>query len=81
MTSIRIKLNLAGLNKLMRSAEVQAVVDRRGEAMARAAGEDFEYVPSPHKWVARGFVQPKNARGRRQEAIEKRLTRALGSSS
>lgn len=77
MSSIRIALNLKGLNALMRSAEVQAVVDKRGEAMAREAGENFEYEPSPHKWVARGFVQPANDRGRREEAIEKRLTRTI----
>jgi hypothetical protein len=78
MTTIRVKMNLRGLNALMRSAGAQEVVDQRGEAMARAAGENFEYVRSPHKWVARGFVQPKNARGMREEAIEKRLTRAIG---
>lgn len=79
MTSIRIGLNLKGLNALMRSPEVQAAVDKRGEAMARAAGENFEYERKPHKWVARGFVQPKNDKGRREEAREKRLNRALGS--
>ena len=78
MPSIRISLNLAGLNALMRSEPVQAEVDRRGRAMARDAGENFEYEASPHKWVARGFVQPKNDAGRREEAREKRLNRVLG---
>jgi hypothetical protein len=83
MVSLRVKLNLKGLNELMTSAPVQSALDVRGEALARAAGSNFEYVHSakPHPWVARGYVQPKNDRGRREEAEEKRLNRALGSSS
>ena len=80
MASVRdVKLKLLGLNVLMRSEQAQRVVDQHGQRIARAAGENFEYVRSPHKWTARGFVQAKNARGRRQEAREKRLTRAVGS--
>jgi hypothetical protein len=76
-----LQLRLAGLNLLMKSDAVQRRVDAEGRRIAAAAGENFEYVASPHKWMARGFVQPKNARGRRQEAIEKRLTRAVGTPS
>lgn len=79
MVTIRVGLNLPGLNRLMTGPEAQSAVDRRGEAIARAAGENFEYVHSArnHPWVARGYVQPKNAAGRREEAQSKRLTRAV----
>lgn len=80
MAKVNVKLSLPGLNALMRSAPVQAIVDARGKRMAAVAGENFEYVPRPHKWTARGYVQPANAEGRREEAREKRLNRALGSS-
>lgn len=76
-----VQINLAGLNVLMRSEPAQRIVDREGERMARAAGPDFRYRASPHRWVARGYVEPANARGRRQEAREKRLARAVGSSA
>lgn len=79
MTSFRVRMNLRGLNTLMRSAPAQSAVDQRGEAIASAAGDNFEYVRKPHPWVARGFVQPKNAAGAEEEATSKRLTRALGS--
>lgn len=74
---IQIRINLRGINELMRSPEVQADLDSRGQRIAAAAGTDFEYVPSPHKWSARGYVQPSSARGARQEAREKRLVGAL----
>lgn len=73
-----VRLNLPALNALMRSADVQGIVDREGAAIAARAGEDFEYVRSPHRWVARGFVQPKNARGMREQAKNAVLERALG---
>jgi len=75
MTGVR--LNLAALNKLMRSKPVQDKVDEKGRAIAAAAGPDFEYVSRPHRWVARGYVQPVNARGMRAEARDKVLTRSL----
>lgn len=73
-----VKLNLAAINQLMTSADAQRVVDQEGERLARAAGPDFRYRASPHRWTARGYVEPANARGRRQEAREKRLSRAIG---
>ena len=74
----QVKINLPGLNAIMRSAEAQAIVDSAGRRMAAAAGDDFEYVASPHRWVARGYVQPKNARGMREQARNAALERALG---
>ena len=72
-----VNLNLPGLNALMRSAEVQAEVNRRGQRIQAAAGENFEYVASPHRYTARGYVQVNGAAGAREEARDKRLTRSL----
>lgn len=74
----QVRLNLPNLNAVMRSAKAQAIVDAAGRRMAAAAGDDFEYVASPHRWVARGYVQPKNARGMREQARNAALERALG---
>ncbi|MGU3424030.1 hypothetical protein [Microbacterium paraoxydans] len=75
---IPVQLNLRGLNTIMRSPEAQAIVEDVGRRMAAAAGDDFEYIASPHRWVARGYVQPKNARGMREQARNAALERALG---
>lgn len=72
-----LRLNLRGLNRVMASDSAQRIVDAQGEAMARRAGPNFEYVQRRHRWTARGFVQPANAEGAKEEARSKRLTRAL----
>jgi hypothetical protein len=80
MATVRdVKIRLRGINQLMRSREVQAVVDREGRRLAERAGPDFRYVPSPHRWTARGFVEPANLRGARAQAKDAVLERALGS--
>ncbi|MCC2031828.1 hypothetical protein [Microbacterium allomyrinae] len=73
----QVKVNLRGLNQLMRSEPVQAIVDAEGRRIAAAAGPDFEYKPLPHRWMARGFVQPANARGAREQARNAVLERAI----
>ncbi|WP_136051201.1 hypothetical protein [Microbacterium sp. K36] len=75
---IPVRLNLPGLNTIMRSPEARAIVDSTGQRMAAAAGDGFEYVAAPHRWVARGYVQPANARAMREQARTAALERALG---
>lgn len=78
MAKVTVNLNLRGLNRLMAGDSVQAEVNRLGRAMAARAGSNFEYRQVRHKWTARGYVSPANAEGAREEARDKRLTRALG---
>lgn len=75
------KLNLPGINKLMTSAPVTALVAREARRMAASAGEGFEAVVKPHKWTARGYVQTADARGRRRQADEKVLERVASEKS
>ena len=78
MSSISgLKLNIRSINRIMASDSAQDIVDAEGRAMVRRAGRNFEYVPRRHKWTARGFVQPANVEGAKQEARDKRLTRVL----
>lgn len=79
MADVTVRLKIGGLNKLMRSAGVQAVVDREGRRMADAAGPNFEYVARNHRWTARGYVQPANPEGMREQRRNAVLERALGS--
>lgn len=78
MTKPRIKLNMRGVNELMRSQPVQDLTDAIGEGMAAQAGSNFEYVRRGHRWTARGYVQPANVEGMREEARDKKLTGVLG---
>lgn len=75
----RVVLNLRGLNALMTSSPVTAVVAREARRMAQQAGPDFEYDVVPHRWTARAFVRPANAAGRKQQADNAVLERVMGS--
>lgn len=73
-----VKLNLPGINALMTSPPAQAIVDGLGRQMAAAAGDGFEYVARPHRYTARGYVQPINDRARRRQMRDVVLEQALG---
>ena len=77
MADVRVQLKLRGINAVMTSREVTAEVVKAAQRIQRAAGDDFEVNVVPHKYTARAYVRPKNARGAREEARNKVLTRAL----
>ena len=79
MAKATVKLNISGINALMKSSPVQAEVDAQGERRAALAGDNFEYVPRPHRWTARGYIQPANYEGRKEQADNAVLERAMGS--
>lgn len=77
MADVDVKLNLRGLNAIMTSPAVSAVVEERARRIAAAAGDGFEVVIRPHKYTARAYVQTATWAARRREAKEKVLNRAL----
>ena len=80
MADVKVKLKLRGINKVMKSPEVQSAVARRAQRIAAAAGEGFEPVVNPAKYTARAFVRTADATGRKRQAEDAVLERALGSS-
>lgn len=79
MAKATVKLNIRGINALMKSSPVQAEVDAQGKRRAALAGDNFEYVPRPHRWTARGYIQPANYEGRKEQADNAVLERVMGS--
>lgn len=77
MANVRVQLKLRGINSLMTSREATAAVVSAANKIQRAAGDDFEVNVVPHRWTARAYVRAKNARGMREEARNKVLTRAV----
>ena len=55
---VKVRLKLPGLNRLMRSAEVQSVVNAEAARIAHRAGSKYRMVPSSHRFTARAFVEP-----------------------
>jgi hypothetical protein len=72
-----VRLKMAGINELMRSAPVQAEVTRRAQRIAAAAGPGFTVKTKPHKWTARAYVIASTPEARRREAEDKVLLAAL----
>ena len=73
-----VKLKLAGLNKLMRSAPVQSLVNEKAGRISAAAGPKYRVVVRPHRYTARAFVEPRESE-QISDADTIGLLRALGS--
>lgn len=74
---VQVKLNIRGINAVMTSAPVADEVARRAYRIAGAAGPNFEMVVKPHRYTARAYVRAANDEGRKEEARDKKLTRAI----
>lgn len=77
--SIRIEMNSRGVVELLQSAEVQAELLRRAEAIQQATGspEDFDVLPVVGRQRAAVYVSTKTVEGMLAEATDRTLTRAL----
>lgn len=78
--NVRVKHNIKGIRKLMRSQPVADEIERVAKRMAGQAGEGFEYEMNPYKYGARAFVQTDvdNSRGRERQADEHVLQQVVG---
>lgn len=77
MSDVRVVLKMRGIRALLRSNAVQSNLAARAVRAARAAGPGFEAVVKPHRYTSRAFVQTADEEGRKREAEEKVLIRAL----
>ena len=75
--SIRIEVNSAGIQALLKSAEVQADLEARAHRIAAAAGEGMEAGSRVGKTRARASVITATRKAQLAEATERALTRAL----
>jgi len=76
---ITFKLNLAGLNALMKSPEMQAIEDGALQQVAAQLGEGFEVESShPIGFVAIGSVRAVTVQARLQQNRTKVIDKAFG---
>ena len=74
------KLNLSGLNELMKSAEMQAILNDAAGKIANAAGKGYEIEPAhPISFVAIASVRAGDAKARIDNNKNKTLLKAAGS--
>lgn len=76
---IRFKLNLAGLNELMKSGEMQAVLNSAAGQIAGAAGDGYEAEAAhPISFVAIASVRAATSEARRENSENNTLLKAVG---
>lgn len=80
MGKIKFELNLAGLNELMKSDEMQAVLETACQRVQGSAGDGFGHRVGVASFVAIGNVFAENAEAAHKAYEENTLAKALGSS-
>ena len=77
--NVTFKLNLPGLNTLMKSGEMQSVLNSAASSIASSAGEGYE-VESAHpiSFIAIASVRAADFRARRDNAKTNTLLKAAG---
>lgn len=80
MAKIKFKLNLSGLNELMKSAEMQGVLNDAANQIAAAAGEGYEVEPAhPISYIAIASVNASTWDAVRDNSENNTLLTAMGS--
>lgn len=73
------KLNMPGLNELMKSAEMQSILHQAGEVVASSAGEGFEHETHVAQWTALEHIYPTTFSSMKRSYDQNALLKALGS--
>lgn len=76
---LKFELNLAGLNELMKSAEMQGILQEAGNAVASAAGDDYGVRVHEASFVAIANVYPTSEAAAKENYEKNTLLKAIGS--
>ena len=76
---VKFKLNLEGLNELMKSSEMQSALLEAGKAVASAAGEDYAAEVHVANWIAISNVYPESRKAAHENYEDNTLLKAVGS--
>lgn len=76
---VDFQLNINGLNELMKSDEMQAVLAEAGQAVANSAGSEFDSSVHTASFVSIANVYPNSKKAARQNFKENTLLKAISS--
>lgn len=79
MGNVKFELNMAGLNELMKSPEMESALESAGAAVASAAGPDYGHRVHQATFVAICNVYPDSKKAARENYKDNTLLKALGS--
>ena len=80
MSKVDFKLNLPGLNELMKSPEMVSVLEQAGNTVATLAGDDYGVRVHQASFVAIANVYPDSKVAAADNYKNNSLVRALGAS-
>ena len=80
MGDVRFELNLPGLNQLMKSAEMQKVLDEAGAQVAKKAGSDYAASPKTGRYIGFSNVYPNSKKAASENYNDNTLIKALSAS-
>lgn len=78
MGDVTFKLNLQGLNELMKSSEMQSALLEAGKAVANAAGGDYAAEVHTANFIAISNVYPNSKAAAKENYEENTLLKAAG---
>lgn len=76
---VKFKLNLPGLNELMKSGEMQEALLEAGNAVAHSAGSNYAAEVHVANWIAISNVYPDSKQAAHENFKDNTLLKALGS--
>lgn len=79
MSNVTFELNLAGLNELMKSEEMQTILESASAQVANNAGKGFGHRVGVASFTAIGNVYAENAAAAKKAYKDNSLLKALGS--
>lgn len=79
MANVKFELNLAGLNELMKSSEMQNVLEGAAAQAVNNAGDGYDSRVHVANWVAIANVYPVTRAAAKNNLENNTLLRAVGS--
>lgn len=80
MAQVKIKLNLPGINAIMKSDGIQSVIKAAGDSVASSAGDDYAASINVGRWLAFCNVYPDSRKAATDNFKNNTLLKALSSS-
>lgn len=78
--ALKFELTLSGLNELMKSDEMKAVLLEAGQAVANSAGDEYACEVHTASFVAISNVYPNSKKAAHENYKENTLLKAIGAS-
>lgn len=77
MGKVEVKLNLKGINEVMKSPEIQAACEEAGRAVAQAAGSDYGTSSGTINYIAYCNVYPDSKDAAKENFKENTILKAV----